>query len=212
MTRLRTLFFIGCLILSGSIAAVVASQDDDMLTSYLTLFSAHAVSDGVKLNWSLERQSPTLTLFRIYRGYEEVGNFSILTEITAGSGVDSVDYSITDHAARPGVSYYYKIAGISQTGESIFPVVISATPGPQTESGQTELPPAALLPGEKITLYVRKPGQITLELRGAQMKTLVHDELRPGIYEFDAPDKPGTRLRVTYNSDFFKETDWPIKQ
>jgi hypothetical protein len=213
MTKLlSTLFFLMGLFFA--VAPAQSAETADVLTSYLTLFSAHAVNDGVKLNWSLERQSPTLLSFRIYRGYEEVGNFAVLTDVAAGSGADSVDYSITDHDTRPGVSYFYKIAGVAQHGESIFPVVISATPAsPDAATASGDLPPVALLPGAKVTLYVRKAGQVRLEVRGTPLKMLVNDQLRPGIYEFDPPRElqQNTRLRVTYESDFFKEMTWPLK-
>lgn len=191
----------------------VRASDQDFLTTYLSLFSAHAVKDGVKLNWSLDQQSPTLTKFRIYRGYEEVGNFAVLTEVPASSGTDSVDYSITDKDTRALVSYYYKIAGVSQSGESVFPVVISATPTLDQPTPTSDLPPVALLTGEKITLYVRKSGQVKLELRGSNLKALVNDQLRPGIYEFEPTGLSGsnTKLRVTYESDYFQEVSWPVK-
>ncbi|MBI5058544.1 hypothetical protein HZB60_02045 [candidate division KSB1 bacterium] len=208
--RLLVLMMLGCAV---SVCPAQSGAESADLSSMLSLFSAHAANGAVRLNWSLDTQSPALVKFRVYRGYEEVGNFAVLTEISSNSRTDSADYSYNDTEVRESVSYFYKISSLTQSSESIFPVVISATPTRDADSVAKSLPPVALLSGQQITLYVRKPGHVRLELRSDAPRVLVDEELRPGIYEFEPPHAPGarTRLRATHDSDYFTETEWPMK-
>jgi hypothetical protein len=203
------------LLLAGP--ACVRAQDPageiPELASVLALFSAHAsAEDGVRLNWTLDHQSPTIVSFRIYRGYEELGNFAVLTDLNVHAAADTVEYTFGDSTARHGVTYYYKLAALGQKSESVFPVVITATP---PLPGETEAPhdttPAAILPGEKIVLYVRTAGHVKLELVSAPKKALVDDELKPGIYEFDAPaSSKGAKLHLAHGS-YEHEVAWPVR-
>jgi hypothetical protein len=200
---------------SGTLLAAPTGDELPELSSVLSLFSAHASgSDGVRLNWTLDRQSPTIVKFRIYRGYEEIGNFAVLTEINATSAMDTAEYSFEDKSARPGVSYFYKLAAVGQKNESVFPVVITATPpqpGHTVEVGK--LAPATVLAGDKITLYVRRAGRVKLDLMTTPPKALVNDNLRPGVYEFDPPPAGDGKVSLHleheegYNTDF----TWPIQ-
>lgn len=186
------------------------------LASVLSLFSAYASeSDGVRINWTLDKQSPTIRQFRIYRGYDDVGNFSVLADIDAYAAADTVDYSYRDETARAGVSYYYKLSALGQSSESVFPVVITATPPlPGQDPGQRELVPAAILPGEKITLYVRQKSRITLTVMTEPPKQLTNDVLRAGIYEFEAPANmtAGTLLKLANEHGYAAEATWPVRQ
>jgi len=183
------------------------------LTSDLALFSAQAAgSEGIRLNWNLDRQSPTIVKFRIYRGYEELGNFAVLTELNVRWARDSVEYSYRDSTARPGVSYYYKLAAVGQSSESVFPVVITAViPDKYQSQAKCELVPASVLPGEKINLYVRRTGRINLSVLSAPARILVNDTLRPGIYEFDPPENAAPlRLRLEHDSGYETNIIWPL--
>jgi hypothetical protein len=184
------------------------------LSSALSLFSAQATTaEGVRLNWILDHQSPTIFKFRVYRGYEEVGNFAVLAEISARSGADSMEYSYKDISARPQVSYYYKLAAVGQNSESVFPVVITACLL-QTGSGHdTILPAATVLRGDAITLYVRKAGRVKLTSLSSGGKTLVDQEMQPGIYELQVPSgaQVPLTLRLEHSAGQTKEFRWPIE-
>jgi len=188
-------------------------SDVPELCTMLGLFSAQANSAaGVRLNWTLDRQSPTILSFRIYRGYEEVGNFAVLTEVAVRQGKDTMEYAYSDTAARGGVTYYYKIAAVGQKNESVFPVVITATrPMPGEGMAASELPPVSILRGDKIALYVRNGGHVKLQL-GAPARTLVDDNLKPGIYEFDPPPnaRAGVRLHLEHETGFKNDLAWPL--
>jgi hypothetical protein len=206
--------FVVMMLMGTAVAGFAQSAPNaDDLSSMLALFSAHAAGGTVRLNWSLETQSPALVKFRIYRGYEEVGNFAVLAEVAGNGQTEAAEYAYNDTEVREGVSYFYKISSLTQNAESIFPVVISATPTKDADSVGKALPPVALLRGDRIALYVRKPGRVRLELRTDALRVLVDEEMRPGIYEFEPPNGSAarTRLRATYNTDYFTETDWPIK-
>jgi hypothetical protein len=205
---------VSLLFLCGMCGSMFA-QDIPELSSVLSLFSAHATADdGVRLNWTLDKQSPTIIKFRIYRGYEEVGNFAVLTDVNANAAADSVAYSFRDATAKPGVTYYYKLAALGQKSESVFPVVITATATMPGQSGPThELVPAAVLAGDKIVLYVRKAGQIKLDITSAPAKALVNDSLKPGIYEFDPPagGNGNLSLHLEYGKDYRVDVMWPVR-
>jgi len=192
-----------------------SSEDLPELSSVLSLFSAHAAAGGsVRLNWNLDRQSPTITMFRIYRGYEDIGQFAVVAEVPARAAADSVAYSFNDTTARAGVSYYYKSAAVGQKSESVFPVVITATPPLSEKTAETEeLAPVSILKDSRIALYVRRPGRVKLDIISAPSKALVNDTLRPGIYEFEPPDDaPGKlKLLVQYEQGYKTEVDWPVR-
>ncbi|MFZ5433968.1 MAG: hypothetical protein ACOZB3_09370 [Calditrichota bacterium] len=198
----------------GFSRAIADPTDIPELSSILSLFTAQATSqEGVRINWTLDRQSPTITKFRIYRGYEEVGNFAVLVEISSHSAANDVDYSYKDTTALRGVSYYYKLAAVGQSSESVFPVVITATPLPSGVAHDMQnMAPASILPGNRIALYVREPGRIRLDVVSPPSKALVDDELRPGIYEFDPPatGQGEVTLRIRHDTDFSEDIQWPI--
>ena len=187
-----------------------ASDETLDLSSLLSLFSAHALpATGVRLNWTLEKQSPTILHFRLYRGYEDVGNFEVLAEVPTHA---ATDYSFTDTTALPGVSYYYKVAAAGQRNESVFPVVISATV--QTVKDQREQTmelPLMILPGERVSLYVRRGGHVQLSAVTSPPKALVDDSLRPGIYEFDLSSTEPVTLRLHHENGYTAEVTWPIQ-
>jgi hypothetical protein len=196
----------------SSLYAVEPATDIPELSTVLSLFSAHAASDGVRLNWTLDKQSPTIVQFRIYRGYDEVGNFAVLSDVKVHPASDSVNYSYADNSIRPGVSYFYKIAALGQKSESVFPVVITATPpvpGQLSTAGK-DLAVASILSGEKISLYVRKTGHVKLEISSPSAQALVDDILQPGIYEFDPPAKT-LNLHLEHDNGLNTEIPWPIK-
>jgi hypothetical protein len=202
-----------------SVALIVSTVPDSFaqagdetldLSSLLSLFSAHALpAASVRLNWTLEKQSPTILQFRIYRGYEDVGNFEVLAEVPTHA---STDYSFTDTTAQPGVSYYYKVAAAGQRNESVFPVVISATV--QTVKDQTEQTmelPLMILPGKRVSLYVRRGGHVQLSAVTSPPKALVDDSLRPGIYEFDLSSTQPVTLRLHHENGYTAEVTWPVQ-
>jgi len=206
--------FVFCMTLFVWSSATLAQSDEiPELSSVLSVFTARAAgANGVRLNWTLDRQSPTILGFRIYRGYEEFGNFAVLAEIPSHSAANDVDYTYPDESARFGVSYYYKLAAVGQQSESVFPVVITATPMPSgADRTREELAPAIILPGARIALYVRARGRTRLDVI-PQGRTLVDDVLKPGIYEFDPPagaEKP-LRLRISRDDGFSEEILWPV--
>jgi hypothetical protein len=208
---LRPLFLVLLLWYVAAVPAVEPASDLPELSTVLSLFSAHAATDGVRLNWTLDKQSPTIVQFRIYRGYDEVGNFAVLSDIDVRQATDSVEYSFTDNSIRPGVSYFYKIAALGQKSESVFPVVITATPpmpgAPAASSNALAV--ASILPGEKIALYVRRAGHVKLEARTTPPMALVNDVLQPGIYEFDPPAKSLT-LHLEHDKGLSTDITWPI--
>ncbi|HEY3295976.1 MAG TPA: hypothetical protein VGL38_11095 [bacterium] len=194
-------------------AAEPSSTDMPELCSLLALFSAHASStDGVRLNWTLDKQSPTITMFRIYRGYEELGNFAVVAEVPVHTTKDAMEYSFTDSTVRSGVSYFYKLAALGQKSESVFPVVITATPPMPGEGDSRELVPIAIVKGDKIALYVRDGGHVKLAI-ALPAKTLVDDNLKPGIYEFDPPAnaKSGLKLHLEHEKGYKTDVTWPTK-
>ena len=207
LTSLAVGFGIGCEFSTAETAA-----DPVELTSALSVFSAHATTgSGIRLNWTLDYQSPIITKFRLYRGYEEVGAFSVLTEINAQHVMDTVAYSFKDTTARAGVSYYYKLAATSQNGESVFPVVITAVPLSPDQAPEKELPAAAILPDAKILLYVRTPGRVRLDIAASPPRVLVDETLRPGLYEFDPPsDGNPLTLRLDHDRGLRAEVSWPV--
>jgi hypothetical protein len=184
------------------------------LSSALSLFSAQATTtDGVRLNWILDHQSPTIVRFRVYRGYDEIGNFAVLAEIAARSGADSMEYSYQDISARPLVSYYYKLAAVGQNSESVFPVVITACLPQAGSARDTVLPAATILRGDAITVYVRRTGHVKLTSVSSDTRTLVDQELQPGIYELQTPagaTRP-LKLRLEHSEGLTKEFRWPIE-
>ena len=141
--------FFALILLVGTSAR---AEEMPELATLLALFSANASDHGnIRLNWTLDQQSPTVVKFRIYRGYEELGNFSVLSEIPFRGESGQADYLYQDTSAIPGVTYFYKLAAQGQLNESIFPVVISAAvPVGSTLGGQNAESPALVLPGEKL--------------------------------------------------------------
>ena len=209
---LRVFVFVILFAFSSALHAQSAAIPE--LSSVLSVFTARATAgNGVRLNWTLDRQSPTILYFRIYRGYEEFGNFAVLAEIPSHSAANDVDYTYPDESARPGVSYYYKLAAVGQQSESVFPVVITATPMPPgVERSREALAPAAVLPGERIALYVRERGRTRLDVV-SHGRALVDDVLLPGIYEFDPPsgaERP-LRLRISREDGFSEDILWPLQ-
>ncbi len=194
--------------------AAQPSTEVPELCSILSLFSAHANSpDGVRLNWTLDKQSPTILSFRIYRGYEELGNFAVLVEVPVHTTKDAMEYSLTDTTVRAGVSYFYKLAAVGQKSESVFPVVITATPPmPGETNAGHELAPVAIVKGDKIALYVRSGGHVKLAI-ALPAKTLVDDNLKPGIYEFDPPAnaKSGLKLHLEHEKGYKTDVTWPMQ-
>ncbi len=205
-----------CALLSGALfSAAIAQPTSELpeLASLLELFSAHALpAGGVRINWTLEHSSPLIVAFRIYRGYEDLGNFSVLSEVPVHSSGETLDYSFADTTALANVSYYYKVASLGQSKESVFPVVISATPHDTGTAGDraAELP-VVILPGSKVSLYVRHAGHVKLELLGETHKSLVDDSLRPGIYEFDLSNvsHPVT-LHLSHENGYETDVSWPL--
>lgn len=197
--------------MSNGPGAAQSAVDPLELTSALSVFSAHATSgSGIRLNWTLDYQSPTITKFRLYRGYEEVGAFAVLTEIDAQHTMDTAAYSFKDTTALAGVSYYYKLAAMSQNGESVFPVVITAVLLSPDQNSIKELPAAAVLPDAKILLYVRTPGRIHLGVVSFPPHVLVDETLRPGLYEFDPPSGDSRlTLRLEHEAGLRTEISWP---
>ena len=207
------------LVLALVIAAVPCSSsraqgaDFPELSSILALFSAHALpTGGVRVNWTLEQSSPLITQFRVYRGYEDVGNFTVLSDVPVHAAGDGLEYSFADTSARAGVSYYYKLAALGQAKESVFPVVISATPRGSDDMANIENTPLMILPGAKVSLYVRRAGHVKLDIVSGEHKPLVDDSLRPGIYEFDSPvgNNPVT-LRMRHENGYEAEVAWPVR-
>jgi hypothetical protein len=211
MRRFLQPLLFAALLSTGILCRAEPATDVPELATILSLFSAHAATDGVRLNWTLDKQSPTILQFRIYRGYTEVGNFAVLSDVDVHPAKDTVDYSYTDTTIRAGVSYFYKIAAVGQKGESVFPVVITATPpqAGQSSEAHKDLSPAMLLPGEKITLYVRTAGHVRLAVLSRPVKALVDDVLQPGIYEFDPPASTFT-LRLKHELGPSMDIAWPI--
>lgn len=191
------------------------AQAEEMpeLATLLSLFSANATENGnVRLNWTLDQQSPAVVKFRIYRGYEELGNFPVLAEIPfhAENGA-AADYLYQDTSAIPGVTYYYKLAAQGQINESIFPVVISAgIPLGDKSAGQLNNAPAVVLPGDGMRLYVRKTGHVKLERTSPDQKTLIDSELSAGVYEINS-GKSEQALKVTVTPSYEHTLTWPIK-
>jgi hypothetical protein len=205
-------FLLSAALLISAISNNPAQASDETLdlSSLLSLFSAHALpAGGVRLNWTLEKQSPTILQFRIYRGYEDVGNFDVLAEVPTHA---ATDYSFTDTTAQSGVSYYYKVAAAGQRNESVFPVVISATVQiGKDQTAQTEDLPLMILPGKRVSLYVRRAGHVQLSAVMSPPKALVDDSLRPGIYEFDLSSTQPVTLRLHHENGYTAEVIWPIR-
>jgi hypothetical protein len=190
-----------------------SARADDMpeLATLLALFSANAGDDGnIRLNWTLDQQSPAIVDFRIYRGYEELGSFSVLPEVPFHAADGQAEYAYQDTSAIPGVAYYYKLAAKGQIEESIFPVVISAAvPMVGGLGGQTELAPVLILPGNKLRVYLRKSGHLFVERKSPEQKQLVNSDLAAGVYEIDSSSSQQT---ISIKLDGFEQTiTWPLQ-
>ncbi|MCB9366191.1 MAG: hypothetical protein H6506_03715 [Calditrichaeota bacterium] len=196
------------------LVACTSARAGDMpeLATLLSLFSANAADDGrIRLNWTLDQQSPTIVKFRIYRGYEEFGNFSVLTEVTFHAELEHADYLYQDTSAIPGVTYYYKLAAQGQLNESIFPVVISAAVPLGVQLGeQVEQDPVLILPGAKLRLYMRKAGHLVVTRTMPEMKTLLDGDLAAGVYEIDSSASKQT-LTIKLDGQFEKSVAWPLQ-
>jgi hypothetical protein len=203
------------IIIALSVRPVPAQTNSEALdlTTVLSLFSAHAATEGIRINWTLDRQSPAIFSFRIYRGYASSGHFAVLTDINPRSANGVMDYAFTDTSAIPGVTYYYKLAARGQSAESVFPVVISAAVTSQKMNAANEMSaPVSLLPGDKIELYVRKPGRVQLDIIEPMQRALVNDTLAPGIYEFESAHSDGkSLLRLRHEDGYQTDIQWPLK-
>jgi hypothetical protein len=208
MNRILMLFLWAVSLFAGTISF---AEEMPELATQLSLFSANATENRtLRLNWSLDQQSPAIVKFRIYRGYEELGNFSVLEEIPFRPDSGAADYLFADTLAVPGVSYFYKLSSVGQSKESVFPVVISAAiPLAGRDGGQNTSAPAMILPGEKITLYVRHTAPIKLEQTSPQSKVLIEKQLPAGLYEFEGGNGPVT-LKLSGPDNFERTVNWPI--
>lgn len=188
------------------------AQDMPELATLLSLFSANATENGkIRLNWTLDQQSPAIVKFRIYRGYEELGGFSVLTEAPFHHENGQADYLYQDTSAIPGVTYYYKLAAQGQIQESIFPVVISAAVPVGLKIGdQNAESPAIVLPGEKLRVYLRQAAHLRVERSTPDKKLLVDSELAAGIYEFDSTNTAQT-IKLNVDGAFEKTVTWPLQ-
>jgi len=199
------------LLLLLSLCWIPAAHAEDMpeLATLLSLFSANATEDGnIRLNWSLDQQSPAVVNFRIYRGYEELGGFSVLAEVPLHG--NSPEYLFQDASAIPGVTYYYKLAAQGQLNESVFPVVISAAlPVGGVLGGQQKDAPVMILPGESLRLYVRESGHVKIERTSPDPKVLLDDTLAAGVFEISSKGKQ--TLKVVAGPSFEQTVDWPLK-
>jgi hypothetical protein len=213
MKRCLPIFLILVIILPFCPALSQANADAPDLTTVLSLFSAHASMEGIRVNWSLDQQSPAIFGFRIYRGYASAGHFAVLTEMETRSANGAMSYTFTDTSAISGVTYYYKLAAIGQASESVFPVVISAAVTSSSSDSPLETnAPVKLLPGDRIELYVRKQGRVQLDIIEPVQRALVNDILAPGIYEFDSVQTGvNTRLRLSHEDGYLVDINWPIK-
>lgn len=200
---------LGSLLMFGTSAR--ASDMPDLAT-LLALFSANAADDGrIRLNWSLDQQSPAIVKFRIYRGYEEYGSFSVLAEIPFHAENGKADYLYQDTSAIPGVTYYYKLAAQGQLNESIFPVVISAAvPLGASLGGQFEEAPVLLLPGSTMLVYLRKGGRLLIERTAPERKLLLEGEMSAGVYEIDSSTVSQTII-LKLGESFSQTVNWPIQ-
>lgn len=206
--------FLSVILLSLSICYSHAQTDTTPpdLSTVLSLFSAHAGSSGIRVNWSLDKQSPAIYGFRLYRGYASAGHFAVLTELEPHASNGSLAYVYTDTSAIPGVTYYYKLASIGQSAESVFPVVISAAVSDPRLTSETEQDiPLFLLPGDKIQLYVRKKGRVQLDQVEPEPHALVNDTLAPGIYEFTSPaGSAPSELHLKHEDGYEADIRWPL--
>ena len=202
------------LVLLLTFGATVQARAEDMpeLATLLSLFSANAMEGGtIRVNWTLDQQSPAVVKFRVYRGYEELGNFSVLCEIPFHAENGAAEYLYNDTSAIPGVTYYYKLAAQGQLNESVFPVVISAgIPIGDSDSGQITEAPATVLPGKNVRLYVRKSGHYKLERTAPDKSLLVEGDLNAGVYEFTA-DSGAQTLKLTADPAYEQTISWPIQ-
>jgi hypothetical protein len=207
-------FIFAFVISFSSISLSVAQSEESLsdLSTVLSLFSAHAGTTGIRVNWSLDKQSPALVGFRIYRGYASAGHFAVLTELVSHASNGTLTYAYTDTSAIAGVTYFYKLASIGQASESVFPVVISAAvTNAEVESIADSNTPLALLPGEKIELYVRKQGRVQLDQIEPEPRALVNDVLAPGVYEFASPSNGAkSLLRLKHEDGYEADIHWPL--
>ncbi|NUO18488.1 hypothetical protein HUU59_03485 [bacterium] len=188
------------------------AEDLPELATLLSLFSANSTEDGhIRLNWSLDQQSPAVVKFRVYRGYEEIGNFSVLAEIAFHPETGAADYLYQDTSAIPGVTYYYKLAAQGQLNESIFPVVISAAvPLGEKNSGQPDSAPAVILPGQPMRLYMRSGGRVKIERTSPDSRVLIDSQLPAGVFEINSGEIDQT-IKIEVPPDYKHSLNWPIR-
>jgi hypothetical protein len=197
-----------------AIGTTVQAQAEDMpeLATLLSLFSANAMEGGtIRLNWTLDQQSPAVIKFRVYRGYEELGKFPVLCEIRFHAENGAAEYLYNDTSAIPGVTYYYKLAAQGQLHESVFPVVISAgIPLGDDNGGQAPDAPALVLPGDSLRLYVRKSGHYKLERTSPDNVMLLDSDLSAGVYEIKTATSEQS-LKLTADPAYERTVSWPLR-
>lgn len=79
-----------------------------------------ACSAPIRVEWSTETEMNTAG-FNVYRGESRDGPFDIKvnTELIPASPdpLSGGKYSLIDHTARPGVTYYYRLEEVEKTGQ-----------------------------------------------------------------------------------------------
>ncbi len=163
----------------------------------LDSFNFQSNFDGIWLNWSTLSGTENLG-FDIFKSISELGDYSLINEdvipvLNSPNGIHN--YSFQDTSVEAGVTYYYKIADVSLSGQSTMYGPISAVASTTDifdKSNQAGAPGEYLLGAAypnpfngktSIQFSLANPGVVKLEvynLMGQKIRTLVAENREAG--------------------------------
>ncbi|MBU1065222.1 T9SS type A sorting domain-containing protein, partial [bacterium] len=174
-------------------------DDDASLPVELSSFTAENQSGGVLLKWSTESEIENLGFILERRDSKfEIGNWEeIAGYITdsrlqgQGSVTHRTEYSYTDNAVTPGVTYEYRLGDVDYNGKVTWHKKLEV----KVESESTKIPsefglhkayPNPFNPAVTLSYGLKEAGQITLQiynLRGQLVETLISAYQLTGTYD-----------------------------
>jgi len=160
-------------------------------------FNFQSNFDGIWLNWSTQAGTENLG-FDIFRSIAELGDYSLINENVipvSNSPIGIHNYSFLDTSVEAGVTYYYKIADVSLSGQSTMygPISVTASTTDIFDNSSQAGTPAEYQLGAaypnpfngktSIQFSLAKPGLVKLEvynLMGQKIRTLVAENREAG--------------------------------
>ena len=177
---------------------VTASDtDDSSLPVELTSFSSELESGFVTLKWTTESEINNLG-FEVYRALEEEGDYLDIASYKTntdlqGQGTSSSrhDYVYSDRTAEPETTYWYKLADIDYSGNTIFhdPISIEVPINTPEKFRLLQNFPNPFNPDTQIRFDVPDKGEkvkIAIEIYnnlGQRVRTLSNREYEAGFHQ-----------------------------